>query len=201
MLDRSTARVVLRMLARNMSKGTVAELCETSISSIDRVRQYSERHNGAVRDPQPGKGKQGDHRWHFGGAMGLSSAMLLDRVARAWTRPRSTRRSTMSTATSAHSPRLPSLLLLRTCANWASRPSGSARGTPRPQAVCSRVPTNDAIHRMLSACGLRSPGRWLQNNRKGLEGLSAHEQMRLVQMHLVKHTASASSSDQCSPVS
>ena len=31
-LDRSTARVVLKMLARDMSKGTVAELCETSSS-------------------------------------------------------------------------------------------------------------------------------------------------------------------------
>jgi len=80
-LDRQTARVALNMLAREMSKGTVADLCETSISSIDRVRQYSERNNGAVRDPQPGKGKQGDDRWHFGGAMGLSSSMLLDRVA------------------------------------------------------------------------------------------------------------------------
>ena len=39
-LDRSTARVVLKMLARDMmSKGMVAELCETSISSIGRVRQ------------------------------------------------------------------------------------------------------------------------------------------------------------------
>ena len=80
-LDRHTARVALNMLARDMSKGTVADLCETSISSIDRVRQYSERNYGAVRDPQPGKGKQGDGRWHFGGAMGLSSSMLLHRVA------------------------------------------------------------------------------------------------------------------------
>ena len=81
-LDRQTARVALTMLARDMSKGMVAELCETSISSINRVRQYAERNNGAVRDPQPGKGKQDDDRWHFGGAMGLSSSMLLDRVAR-----------------------------------------------------------------------------------------------------------------------
>ena len=80
-LDRHTARVALNMLARDMSKRTVADLCETSISSIDRVRQYSERNHGAVRDPQPGKGKQGDGRWHFGGAMGLSNSMLLDRVA------------------------------------------------------------------------------------------------------------------------
>jgi len=80
-LDRQTARVALNMLAREMSKGMVADLCETSISSIDRVRRYSERNNGAVRDPRPGKGKQGDDRWHFGGAMGLPSSMLLDRVA------------------------------------------------------------------------------------------------------------------------
>ena len=45
--------------------------------------------------------------------------------------------------------------------------------------MCSGVPTSDFIHPMLSACGLRPPGRWLRKNRKGLEGLSVHEQMRL----------------------
>ena len=42
------------------------------------------------------------------------------------------------------------------------------------------MPSSDFIHPMLSACGLRPPpGRWLRKNRKGLEGLSVHEQMRL----------------------
>ena len=40
-LDRQTARVALNMLARDMSKGMVAELCETSISRRASPRCFS----------------------------------------------------------------------------------------------------------------------------------------------------------------
>ena len=149
-LDRHTARVALNMLARDMSKGTVADLCETSISSIDRVRQYSERNHGAVRDPQPGKGKQGDGRWHFGGAMGLSSSMLLHRVAGGMDASSTHEEIYDEYCCVCPQPHpafsTASRPLLRICANWATRPSGSARGIP-PATTRAALPGTPASRR------------------------------------------------------
>jgi len=80
-VDASAAKVALRMLDVGMQRKTVAELCDTSVSSIDRVRQHAERNNGEVRDPKPGTGKQNDPRWHFAGPQGVLNTGLLDRIA------------------------------------------------------------------------------------------------------------------------
>jgi hypothetical protein len=80
-VDRSTAKVALRLLERGMSPATAIEVCETSKSTLVRIKRHAQRNHGAIRDPQPGRGKQRDPRWHFGGPLGLGNSMLLDRVA------------------------------------------------------------------------------------------------------------------------
>ena len=80
-LDASAAKIVIRMLESGMTKRTVAELVETSQSTVKRVRRHYERNAGAIRDPKPGSGRMEDVRWHFGGARGEVNSALLDRVA------------------------------------------------------------------------------------------------------------------------
>ena len=80
-VDRSTAKVALRLLERGMRPATAIEVCETSKSTLVRIQRHAQRNHGAIRDPQPGRGKQRDPRWHFGGPLGLGNSMLLDRVA------------------------------------------------------------------------------------------------------------------------
>ena len=79
-VDSSTAKVIRNMLEAGMRKRVVAELAETSVSSVMRVRMHADD-NGAVRDPKTGAGRRHDPRWHFGGIAGVSNTALLDRVA------------------------------------------------------------------------------------------------------------------------
>jgi len=80
-VDQSTARVALRLLERGMAPVTAIEVCETSKSTLVRIQRHAKHNNGAIRDPQPGTGKERDPRWHFGGPLGQGNSMLLDRVA------------------------------------------------------------------------------------------------------------------------
>lgn len=80
-VDASTAKVILKMLEAGMRKRVVAELAETSVSTVKRVRRHADDNSGALRDPKPGAGRTHDPRWHFGGIAGVANTALLDRVA------------------------------------------------------------------------------------------------------------------------
>ena len=75
------ARLILRMRQSGMSKRSVAELAETSVSTVKRICRHASRNDEAVRDPRPGSGRTDDARWHFGGARGQINSVLLDRIA------------------------------------------------------------------------------------------------------------------------
>ena len=80
MVDASTAFVALNLLAIGTPARTVAGVCATSESSIQRIQRHAAQHSGAARVPHKGKGKRHDRRWHFGGALGQSNLARLDRL-------------------------------------------------------------------------------------------------------------------------
>ena len=79
-VDASTAFVALNLLAIGTPARTVAGVCATSESSIQRIQRHAAQHSGAARVPHKGKGKRHDRRWHFGGALGQSNLARLDRL-------------------------------------------------------------------------------------------------------------------------
>ena len=80
MVDASTAFVALNLLAIGTPARTVAGVCATSESSIQRIQRHAAQHSGAARVPHKGEGKRHDLRWHFGGALGQSNLARLDRL-------------------------------------------------------------------------------------------------------------------------
>ena len=79
-VDASTAFVALNLLAIGAPARTVAGVCATSESSIQRIQRHAAQHSGAARVPHKGEGKRHDLRWHFGGALGQSNLARLDRL-------------------------------------------------------------------------------------------------------------------------